>query len=96
MRRPQHRDEDLRLTHLPRGDVDLERQHFRVPPERPKNGKERIIPLSQTALAILAGLPRTSPWLLPNPQTGKPYVFFYHAWNTARRQAGGGAALSLA
>ena len=69
-------------------DVDLERKLFRVPPERSKNGKERLIPLSQTALAILEGLPRNSTWLLPNPQTGKPYVSFYHAWDTARHQAG--------
>ncbi|MBK8637879.1 MAG: hypothetical protein IPN92_06165 [Chromatiaceae bacterium] len=53
-------------------------------------------PPKNASARTLAGLPRTSPWLLPNPQTGKPYVSFYHAWDTARRQAGGGAALSLA
>ncbi len=70
-------------------DVDLERRHFRVPPELAKNGKERFIPLSQTAINILESLPRYPgcPWLLPNPKTRQPYVSFYHAWDTARKAA---------
>ncbi len=68
-------------------DVDLDRRIFRVPPHLAKNGKERFIPLSQTAMTILASLPRRGPWLLPNPKTHKPYVSFYHAWDTARKAA---------
>jgi integrase len=68
-------------------DVDTERHRFRVPPQLAKNGKERFIPLSQTAMSILAGLPRRGPWLLPNPKTRQPYVSFYHAWDTARKAA---------
>lgn len=68
-------------------DVDWDRQIFRVPPHLAKNGKERFIPLSRTAMTILEGLPRRSEWLLPNPKTQKPYVSFYHAWDTARKAA---------
>ncbi len=68
-------------------DVDEARQIFRVPPHLAKNGRERFIPLSQTAMTVLDRLPRRSPWLLPNPKTGKPYVSFYHAWDTARKAA---------
>ena len=71
-------------------DVDRERKLFRVPPELAKNGKERFIPLSQTAINILESWPRHTgcPWLLPNPKTRQPYSSFYHAWDTARTLAG--------
>jgi integrase len=29
-----------------------------------------------------------SPWVFPNPATGKPYMEIFNAWNTARRKAG--------
>ncbi len=55
-----------------------------------KNGKERFIPLSQTAIGILETLPRHPgcPWLLPNPKTRQPYASYYHAWDTSRGLAG--------
>jgi integrase len=68
---------------------DLERRQWRVP--RAKSGYHRFIPISDAALQLLqarAALGVESPWVFPNPTTGKPYVEIYNAWNTARRQAG--------
>ncbi len=68
---------------------DLERRQWRIP--RAKSGYHRFIPISDAALQLLrtrAALEIESPWLFPNPATGKPYVEIYNAWNTARRQAG--------
>ncbi len=28
------------------------------------------------------------PWVFPNPDTGKPFVSIFYAWNTARKRAG--------
>jgi integrase len=74
---------------------DLERRQWRVP--KAKSGYHRFIPISDGALAVLrarealkAAEPSggASPWVFPNPATGKPYVEIFNAWNTARRKAG--------
>lgn len=68
---------------------DLERRQWRVP--RAKSGYHRFILISDQALQLLQdrqALGIKSPWVFPNPATGKPYVEIYNAWNTARRQAG--------
>ena len=55
-----------------------------------KTGKSRHVPLSQPALDIIDQLPRFDkcPWLLPNPETRKPYGDIKRAWTTAREEAG--------
>jgi integrase len=55
-----------------------------------KTGHPRYVPLSDGALVMLRRLQLTtgsSPWMFPNPATGKPYQSIFHSWNTARRQA---------
>lgn len=68
--------------------VDLERKVWFIPTS--KTGKSRHVPLSQPALDIIDQLPRFDkcPWLLPNPETRKPYGDIKRAWTTAREEAG--------
>lgn len=67
--------------------VDVERQAWFIPTS--KTGKSRHVPLSGAALAIVAALPRykACPWLVPNPETLKPFVSIKHGWQRAIRVA---------
>ena len=69
-------------------DFDLGRRAWRIPIS--KSGKARHVPLSDGALALLATMPRdmNCNWAFANPDTGKPYVSVFCAWNTARKSAG--------
>ena len=69
-------------------DFDIERRTWRIPIS--KSGKSRHVPLSDGALAVLASIPRLPdcPWAFANPETAKPYVSVYFAWNTVRQHAG--------
>ncbi|MBX7133443.1 MAG: tyrosine-type recombinase/integrase [Fimbriimonadaceae bacterium] len=68
--------------------VDVERRAWFIPTS--KTGKPRYVPLSTAALAIIDALPRFEgcPWLVPNPETKKPFVAIQHSWDRARRVAG--------
>ena len=68
-------------------DVDFENHTWNIP--RSKTGF-RAIPISDGTLAILKRIPRIpdSPYVVPNPETGRPYCSVYYSWNTARKQAG--------
>lgn len=67
--------------------VDVDRQSWFIPDS--KSGKPRYVPLSKPALAIIQSLPRFSdcPWVLPNPETLKPFVSIKHGWQRAIRVA---------
>lgn len=67
--------------------VDVERRAWFIPTS--KTGKPRYVPLSSAALEILETLPRFKgcPWLLPNPETLKPFVSIRHGWLRAIRVA---------
>lgn len=67
--------------------VDLAKQQWLIPTS--KTGKPRRVPLSKPALAILNAVPRfgNCPYVLPNPDTLKPFVTIKHAWQTARDEA---------
>ncbi len=67
--------------------VDLERRSWLIPTS--KTGKARYVPLSQAAVDVIEQLPRFNgcPYLLPNPQTRKPFTCIKHPWDTARREA---------
>lgn len=67
---------------------DLEQRRWRVP--HSKGGKARYIPLSQSALDVLAQVPRWDDcsFVVPNPQTKKPYKDIFYVWNKARTEAG--------
>jgi integrase len=69
-------------------DFDLGRKAWRIPIS--KSGKARHVPLSEGALALLANIPRNMDckWAFANPETGKPYVSIFYAWNTARKSVG--------
>jgi integrase len=69
-------------------DFDVNRRIWRIPMS--KSGKARHVPLSDGALHILSTTPRdvTSAWAFANPDTGKPYVSIFYAWNTARQSVG--------
>lgn len=69
-------------------DFDLSRRAWRIPIT--KSGRARHVPLSEGALSLLASMPREAgvDWAFANPETGKPYVSIYCAWNTARQNVG--------
>jgi len=69
-------------------DFDLSRRAWRIPIT--KSGKARHVPLSDGALTLLAAMPRKPDceWAFANPETGKPYVSIFYAWNTARQSVG--------
>jgi integrase len=48
------------------------------------------VPLSQAAIEVIEQLPTFDgcPYLMPNPETLKPFVSIKRAWQTARRAAG--------
>lgn len=69
-------------------DVDIPRSFWRIPIT--KSGRERHVPLSAAAIALLQRMPRNpnSQWIFANPNTLKPYVSIYYSWHTARTAAG--------
>ena len=69
-------------------DFDFSRRIWRIPMS--KSGKARHVPLSDGALTLLSTMPRKlgCDWAFANPDTGKPYVSIFGAWNTARKNAG--------
>lgn len=68
--------------------VDLERRAWFIPTS--KTGKSRHVPLSQPAIDVISVIPKLAacPWLLPNPETRKPFGDIKRAWTTAREEAG--------
>ena len=50
----------------------------------------RSVPLSDGAIAILNQIPRLpdNPYVIPNPETGKPFRSIFYSWDTARKAAG--------
>ncbi len=68
--------------------IDLERRTWLIPTT--KTGKPRYVPLSQSAIDNIEALPRWAgcPWLLPNPDTLKPYTDIKRSWEKARDAAG--------
>lgn len=67
--------------------IDVERQSWLIPTS--KTGKPRHVPLSQAAIDIIGQLPRFEgcTYLLPNPETKKPYTDIKHSWMTAVKKA---------
>ena len=67
--------------------IDLGRRAWLIPIS--KTGKSRYVPLSQAAIDLIDTLPRLEgcPWLIPNLDTGKPFVSIKHGWQKARNDA---------
>lgn len=76
------------LLHAQWCNVDLERRAWYIPDT--KTGKPRHVPLAQAAIDLIERLPKWErcPWLLPNPDTRKPFNSIKRAWDTARTEAG--------
>lgn len=74
---------DARWEHF-----DLDQRRWRIP--HSKSGKARHVPLSQVVLDVLAQVPRWGdcPFVVPNPQTKRPYKDIFYVWNKARIEAG--------
>lgn len=55
-----------------------------------KSGVARTLPLADAAMAIIEGLPvfEKCEWLIPNPDTLKPYVSIKRSWAAATKAAG--------
>ena len=67
--------------------VDISRRSWLIPTS--KTGRSRHVPLSTAAIEILEELPRFKqcPFLLPNPDTLRPYVSIKNGWRRAVREA---------
>ncbi len=75
------------LLHAEWKHIDLDKQQWLIPVT--KNGSARKVALSKAAVAVLEGAPRYNncPYILPNPETLKPFVTIKHGWSTARDEA---------
>jgi integrase len=67
-------------------DMDFERQFWRI--MFTKSGRERYVPLSPAAIALLHQIPKANVYIFANPKTSKPYNNIQSSWNTARTAAG--------
>ena len=76
------------LLHARWEHVDVERRSWLIPDS--KTGKARRVPLSGSAVQVIETLVEipNCPWLVPNPETRKPYNSIKRAWATARDEAG--------
>ncbi|TDW65030.1 site-specific recombinase XerD [Novosphingobium sp. PhB55] len=68
-------------------DINLERRAWHIP--ETKTGVPRYVPLSSDAVTVIQGLRRWDKclWLIPNPETRKPYTDLKRPWDTARDKA---------
>ncbi len=75
------------LLHAEWRHIDLEKRQWLIPTS--KTGRARHVPLSKPAIDMLNAVPKFSacPYVLPNPETRKPYVSVKHSWQTARDEA---------
>ena len=69
-------------------DFNFEQKVWRIP--MTKSGKARYVPLSDGVEQLLSNVPVFDDcvYVFPNPKTLKPYISFFHAWNTARKSVG--------
>lgn len=71
-------------------EIDLDKQVWRIPMERAKTSKTRHVPLSEQAMGVLRSLRRWEgcDYVVPNPDTRKPYQSIHFSWDKARKEAG--------
>lgn len=69
-------------------DIDLIQKQWRIPNN--KSGKVRYVPLSDYAVGLLKTIEKFAgcDYVFPNPETLKPYVNLFHAWDAIRKDAG--------
>ena len=68
-----------------RKDIDVSLGLWTIPTS--KNGKKRIIPISEKLKELVNTIPHTSTYLFPSPKTKLPQKDFYRSWDHARRKA---------
>ena len=75
------------LLHAEWKHVDLEHRSWLIPDS--KTGRARRVPLALAAIEVITKLVEKPgcPWLLPNPETLRPYNSIKRAWETARAEA---------
>ena len=75
------------LLHAEWKHIDLDRRSWLIPVS--KTGKSRYVPLSQAAIDLIKQLPTFDgcPYLIPNPETKKPFVSIKHGWQKVRKDA---------
>ena len=73
------------LLHAEWRHIDLDNRQWLIPTS--KTGRPRHVPLSTPAIEVLRSVPRINNYVLPNPETLKPFVSIKHAWQTAREAA---------
>jgi len=68
--------------------VDWKNKTLLVP--KSKSGRARVIALNQSAMALLAAMPRAAdnPYIFPSPVTGRPSASLFFPWDRIRRRAG--------
>ena len=52
-----------------------------------KNGKKRILPITEPLQELLNRIPKQSKFLFASPKTNKPYISIFQSWNSARVKA---------
>ncbi len=69
-------------------DFDIEHRLWKI--EFNKTGRTRYVPLSDGAIQVLQALPviKGCEYPFANPDTKKPFVGIFYAWDTARKKAG--------
>ena len=68
--------------------VDLDRRNWYIPLS--KSGRARNVPLSSAAIEMFRSLPRWDgcEFVIPNPETLRPWGNLYHQWDAIRKRAG--------
>jgi len=66
-------------------DLDMNNMLWTIPVT--KNGKKRILPITEPLQELLKQVPKQSKYLFTSAKTNKPYVSIFQSWNSARIKA---------
>jgi len=66
-------------------DFDMNNMLWTIPIT--KNGKKRILPITEQLQELLKQIPKQSKYLFTSPKTKKPYTTIFQSWDTARTKA---------
>ncbi len=76
------------VIQLPWSELDMEKGIWTLPAARNKSKKQKVLPLSDAAVTLLtARKGNSSPYVFPNPTTGKPLISIHDTWNRIRVNA---------
>lgn len=66
-------------------DFDMQNNLWTIPIT--KNGKKRILPITEPLQDLLKSIPKQSKYLFASAKTNKPYISIFQSWNSARIKA---------